>query len=94
MDHEELSRLLLEELAETLSDMPDDAPAVRVESVTPPPILEAGACFRVKLSPDPEHSLDVDLPVNLAIGYLADEEAAVDEFRHWLHDLWQRLNRP
>jgi hypothetical protein len=93
MDREELSRLLLEELAEALADLSDDAQIVGVQAVTPPATLEAGASFRVKLSPAPGLSLDVDLPANLAIGYLADEEAAVDEFRLWLHDLRTRLNR-
>jgi len=94
MDREELSRLLLEELAEALSDLCDDAQTASVESVTPPATLEPGACFRVKLSLAPGRTLDVDLPANLAIGYLADEEAAVDEFRHWLHELGPRLNHP
>ena len=94
MDREELSRLLWEELVEALADLSDDAAAARVESVTPPPRLEAGASFRVRLAPASGPGFETDLPANLAIGYLADEEAAVDEFRHWLHELWQRLNRP
>ncbi len=33
----------------------------------------------------------VELPVPLAMGYLADEEAAVDEFKVWAARLWERF---
>jgi hypothetical protein len=94
MDRERLARGLREELDEALADLSDRVGAVRVESVTPPPDLEAGTSFRVRLSPAVGPQVDVDLPSNLAIGYLADEEAAVDEFRLWLNELFVRLTPP
>jgi hypothetical protein len=34
-----------------------------------------------------------DLPLALASAYLADEEAAVDEFKRWMRDLFSQLGR-
>ncbi len=94
MDRHELSRLLRDELAEALTDMGDLLEPMSVESVTPPRVLEAGASFRVRLLASRGRRLDADLPANLAIGYLADEEAAVDEFRQWLYEQRKKLTRP
>lgn len=35
-----------------------------------------------------------ELPVGLASAYLADEEAAVDEFKRWVAEWIARLRRP
>lgn len=60
--------------------------AVHVVAVRPPSDLGADRVFRVTLAVSDSHERTVDLPVPLAMGYLADEEAAVDEWKRWVLD--------
>ncbi len=62
------------------------ASAVRVQSVEPPEDLGADTCFQVTIVSE-RGSGAFDLPTGLAMAYLADEEAAVDEFKLWLQSL-------
>ncbi len=90
MGPEEAARLLGEELEEYLAELAgaSAAPGLKIH---PPPELSADRSFRICVSPARGADLEIELPVNLALGYLADEEAAVDEWRLWLHALWDRV---
>ncbi len=83
------ARLLLDELREALNDL--EHTQIGVQAVHPPGDLGPDTCFHVTLSSESHLSLEVELPTNLALGYLADEEAAVDEWRLWVSELPQRL---
>lgn len=60
-----------------------------VEAVRPPPNLGPDTTFTVVLAAG-RRRFEVTLPSTLALGYLADEEAAVDEWRGWIHETWSR----
>ena len=91
MTNEEMSRALTEELAQAFEDLADELTVPRVCSVTPPAELTSTASFQVHLATGDGTRAEVAIPVNLVIGYLADEEAAVDEWRHWVHEVASRL---
>lgn len=63
----------------------------RVLAVRPPPDLGADRAFHVTLALPGSPDRTVDLPAALAMGYLADEEAAVDEWKTWVVELVGRL---
>jgi hypothetical protein len=81
---EEAAIALREEIEAALAEAP--APRGRLRSVEPPADLGADTCFRITLEARGA-GLVVELPTGLAMAYLADEEAAVDEFKKWLADL-------
>ncbi len=58
---------------------------VRVVVVEAPADLGPDTCFRVRLEIK-GGLIESELPSGLAVAYLADEEAAVDEFKGWLRD--------
>lgn len=93
MSSDEAAALVKEELVETLAQRAPGGTSLRVISVEPPPAdLGPDTCFQLLLSNTERRpaSIRVALPTTLAIGYLADEEAAVDEWRNWVHELLER----
>jgi hypothetical protein len=58
---------------------------VRACAVEAPSDLGADLCFRIRLEMG-EGLMECELPAGLAMAYLADEEAAVDEFKRWLRN--------
>jgi hypothetical protein len=78
------------ELEAALEDEGAGADA-RVLAVRPPPDLGADRVFRIMLALPGSRDQTVDLPVPLAMGYLADEEAAVNEWKSWVVELVERL---
>jgi hypothetical protein len=95
MHPQEAARLLRGELEDALA-RPGDRPARAVAlTILPPADLAPDTSFRVRACLDP-HTVEVDLPTGLAMGYLADEEAAVDEWKHWVSGLIKclQLARP
>jgi hypothetical protein len=91
MGPRELAEALKEELADALADTEGGAAPPAVEAVEPPQEIRADAVFHVIVRAAGGAALRVDLPANLAVSYLADEEAAVDEWRRWVRDLLQRI---
>ncbi|UCF20075.1 MAG: hypothetical protein JSU87_01300 [Gemmatimonadota bacterium] len=90
MGPEEAAQLLAEEIEECLAELAGATAAPGVE-IQPPRELRADRSFWLSVYPGIGAAFEFELPVNLALGYLADEEAAVDEWRLWLHTLWQRV---
>ena len=80
-----------EELVAGLNDLAEGPNDVTVEAVATDQSLEAGTFITVSASSAAAGRRDFKLPATLAIGYLADEEAAVDEWRHWVHDSWHEM---
>ncbi len=90
MHPQEAARLLRGELEDALAH-PGDGPARAVAlTILPPADLAPDTAFLVRASLG-RQTLEVDLPTGLAIGYLADEEAAVDEWKSWVAALLARL---
>jgi hypothetical protein len=90
MGPEEAASLLREELEECFADL-TGWPATAAVVLRPPQQLRADESFQVSVRLAGAGSVESELPVNLALGYLADEEAAVDEWRLWVHELVERL---
>jgi hypothetical protein len=91
MNPEAAAHLLREELEDALAD-PGDGPAKAVAlTINPPADLAPDTSFRIRASLG-TNSVDTELPTGLAIAYLADEEAAVDEWKSWVARLRQRLS--
>jgi hypothetical protein len=90
MTPQELAAALQDELQDALTDLTNDE-SLYVNSVIPPADLEAASSLLVTVTSDAGKSLALELPSTLAIGYLADEEAAVDEWKAWVSRLCQRL---
>lgn len=80
-----------EELTASLGDLADGPHDVRVVAVVADGDLDAGTYITVSASSRSARRHDFRLPATLAIGYLADEEAAVDEWRRWVHDVWEEV---
>jgi hypothetical protein len=91
MTPQEAAQLLHEELDETLADLAGSNEGASVLAVHPPAQISPTSSFRVAVRAGAARTIEIMLPSNLAIGYLADEEAAVDEWRHWVSELWERL---
>jgi hypothetical protein len=87
----EAAEQLREELEAALADFLGEAPPARVYVVHPPPDLGADRAFRIVLDRGDGRRVEASLPAGLAIAYLADEEAAVDEWRTWVRTTWQIL---
>jgi hypothetical protein len=79
---EEAAVALREEIEEGLADLGAEVRACAVEA---PSDLGADLCFRIRLEMG-EGLMECELPAGLAMAYLADEEAAVDEFKRWLRN--------
>jgi hypothetical protein len=85
MSPDEAADGLREELEEILAEI-DGMPGSLIRSVEPPRDLGADTYFRVTI--DTRRGLVCcPLPTGLAMAYLADEEAAVDEFKRWVRAL-------
>ncbi len=82
MSPEEAAEALREELEETLADV-HGMLDFRVSSVEPPRNLGADTYFHVTIDIG-RGQASRRLPTGLAMAYLADEEAAVDEFKRWV----------
>ena len=78
-----MARALREEIEAALAD---SGLEVRVGSIEAPADLAPDTCFRVQFEMG-RGTVERELPTGLAIAYLADEEAAVDEFKGWLRSL-------
>lgn len=86
MSPEEAAVVLCGEIEAALAAVGGSASAVQLRSVEPPVDLGADRCFRVVIE-SRDGRVAVDLPAGLAMAYLADEEAAVDEFKTWVAGL-------
>lgn len=92
MTPEEAARELEEELEAALLDLePDRGFTVQVLEV--PGDLGADTHFVVRVGTTGAAATELRAPTPLVMGYLADEEAAVDEWRHWVHGLAERLSK-
>ena len=91
MTPQEAAQALREELDEALADLAGSNELASVLAVQPPAQIGPDSSCRVAVRAGKARTVEAMLPSNLAIGYLADEEAAVDEWRHWVNDLWKRL---
>ncbi len=93
MNPREAAERIREELTEALAEAVAHGSDLVVRHVSAPPDLGADRHFEITLSSrrDPRRTLRVDLPASLAMGYLADEEAAVDEWRRWVQSLRERF---
>jgi hypothetical protein len=89
MTPQDVALKILEELEEALDDL-DGAEGLHVRGVRPPDDLAPDTFFFVTLSGREGELTVIELPTTLAIGYLADEEAAVDEWRLWVRAVAQR----
>lgn len=88
MELKEAARALQAEIDAALEDFDALGPETRVLSVSPP--ADAGPDTRfmvtVRIAGDRRRA---ELPTGLALAYLADEEAAVDEWKRWVDRLRQ-----
>ena len=89
MTPQDVALEILEELEEALSDL-DGSEGLHVRDVQPPDDLAPDTFFVVTVSGADGKPTAIELPTSLAIGYLADEEAAVDEWRLWVRAVAQR----
>jgi len=90
MTPHELAKLIKDELAEALSDLEPTQP-LQVLDVVPPALLDAETSLSITIADTAGKLVELALPSSLAIGYLADEEAAVDEWRIWVQVIVSRL---
>ncbi len=90
MTPQELADRLREELQDAFAQ-PPGASAARIDSVLPPQELAPGTSMHITATNASGEAVEIELPTTLAIGYLADEEAAVDEWKIWLAELVRRL---
>lgn len=86
MTPHELAQNVKDELAEAIADLELPRP-LSVVDVVPPTRLDADTYLSVILATADGTAAEIALSSSLAVGYLADEEAAVDEWRLWIHDL-------
>lgn len=93
MDPDRAAAAIGGELQATLDDPETGLTRAQVRSVAAPADLGADRTFLITLSIPGSRDHVAELPVPLAIGYLADEEAAVDEWKGWVADLSRRLSR-
>jgi hypothetical protein len=89
MTPQDIAFQILEELEDALIDF-DGAEGLHVRGVSPPDDLAADTFFVVTVSGKEREPTEIELPTPLAIAYLADEEAAVDEWRLWVRAVAQR----
>jgi hypothetical protein len=89
MTPKDIAFQILEELEDAFSDL-DGAEGLHVQGVDPPNDLAPDTFFVVTVAGRGREPHEIELPTTLAIGYLADEEAAVDEWRLWVRAVAQR----
>ncbi len=94
MSPEEAARLLREELSDSFAEIGAEAAGLRLHSIQPPAALHAESVFLIAVHSPDRGTVELELPANLAVGYLADEEAAVDEWKRWVAELRRRLQTP
>ncbi len=90
MTPHELAEQIRDELTEALSDLELPQP-LQVLDVVPPALLDAETSLSVTIAGSAGKPVQLALPSSLAIGYLADEEAAVDEWRIWVQEIVNRV---
>ena len=90
MTPHELAKLIKDELAEALCDL-ELTQSPQVLDVVPPALLDAETSLSITIADTAGKLVELELPSSLAIGYLADEEAAVDEWRIWVQEIVSRL---
>lgn len=90
MTPEEAARLLAEELEAALGELSGPAARARINTVYAPPDFGPDRSFRIALLSSSGDTVELALPATLALAYLADEEAAVDEWRAWVREIWKR----
>lgn len=83
MTPDEIALSLQEEIELTLTELASGNARASV-FVLPPPELTPGSHFTISVETPDAAPVVRELSTNLALGYLADEEAAVDEWRLWL----------
>jgi hypothetical protein len=91
MDPDVAARLLGEELEDALADLSHGQAAPRLLAVRPPPDLGPSTAFEITLLSG-SRRYETTLATGLAMAYLADEEAAVDEWKRWVMRLFERLS--
>lgn len=90
MEPKQAAERLREEIEEWLADW--HGGELELRSVEPPSDLGANTSFTlIFANPRQRRTRLVSLASGLAIGYLADEEAAVDEWKQWLHSVLSDL---
>jgi hypothetical protein len=91
MKPQELAQQIMEELAVALTDL-EPPRHLQVVDIIPPDLLDAETFLSVVIADSRGKTAELALPSSLAIGYLADEEAAVDEWRIWVQEIAARLS--
>lgn len=91
MSPDEAAEELRGELEAALDDSGMAPRGARVAEVAAPRDLGADRVFRIAVLDAKARTHTAMLPVPLAMGYLADEEAAVDEWKAWVAELSARL---
>lgn len=90
MTPQEVASDIHEELADALADL--ELPRrLSVIEVVPPDRLDAETYLHITLANADGTTARLELPGSLAVGYLAGEEAAVDEWRLWVRAVAARL---
>jgi hypothetical protein len=90
MELDAAARALHEEIETALAETSAAGPVIGVLSVSQPAEPGPDTHFTVTLAIAGDRHT-VQLPTGLALAYLADEEAAVDEWKSWIHRLRARL---
>jgi hypothetical protein len=90
MTPQELALDIEEELAEALADL-ELSRHVSVVAIVPPDRVDADSSLYVTLADENGKTAKIALSSSLAVAYLADEEAAVDEWRLWVQDIAARF---
>ena len=91
MDPETAAERTREEIEAWLAEW--EGGELQLQSLEAPSHLGANTCFTLAFAnPRTRASRIVFLPTGLALGYLADEEAAVDEWKSWLHSVLTDLS--
>lgn len=90
---DQLAHTLREELSDALVDLGVEKSRARPVAVHPPADTGPDSRFRFAFRLTDDATVEIDLPASLAVGYLADEEAAVDEWKLWVHRVAARLGR-
>jgi hypothetical protein len=91
MKPQELAQQIMEELAVALTDL-EPPQHLQVVDIIPPDLLDAETFLSVVIADSRGKTAELTLPSSLALGYLADEEAAVDEWRIWVQEIAARLS--
>ncbi|NIR45688.1 MAG: hypothetical protein GWN99_14910 [Gemmatimonadetes bacterium] len=91
MEASEAARALHDEIAASLDDEGEASSRLAVVSVEPPAHLGPDTHFTVTVERESVRRR-MELPTGLAMAYLADEEAAVDEWKSWVSRLRARFH--